>query len=48
MFINYRYFTIVIEDESENLIVAAGTILIERKFVHNNGLVRIYSMIDSY
>ncbi|OAJ42808.1 hypothetical protein BDEG_26219 [Batrachochytrium dendrobatidis JEL423] len=36
---NHEYFTIVIEDTVKSLIVGAGTILVERKFVHNNGLV---------
>ncbi|RKO92480.1 acyl-CoA N-acyltransferase [Blyttiomyces helicus] len=36
---NYEYFTIVIEDVPKEKIVAAGTILVERKFVHGNGLV---------
>jgi glucosamine-phosphate N-acetyltransferase len=36
---NHEYFTIVIEDVAKKVIVAAGTIFIERKFVHNNGLV---------
>lgn len=38
---NYEYFTIVIEDTAKGLIVGAGTILVERKFVHHNGLVFI-------
>ncbi|TPX57982.1 hypothetical protein PhCBS80983_g03462 [Powellomyces hirtus] len=36
---NHEYFTIVIEDTQKQLIVGAGTILVERKFVHLNGLV---------
>ncbi|KAJ3164910.1 Glucosamine-phosphate N-acetyltransferase-like protein [Geranomyces variabilis] len=36
---NHEYFTIVIEDTKRQLIVGAGTILVERKFVHMNGLV---------
>jgi len=36
---NHEYFTIVIEDTKKNIIVGAGTILVERKFVHMNGLV---------
>ncbi|KAJ3052905.1 Glucosamine-phosphate N-acetyltransferase-like protein [Rhizophlyctis rosea] len=36
---NYEYFTIVIEDTKKKLIVGAGTIFVERKFVHGNGLV---------
>lgn len=36
---SHEYFTIVIEDTGKNVIAAAGTILIERKFVHENGLV---------
>lgn len=36
---NHEYFTIVIEDTSKQLIVGAGTIFVERKFVHLNGLV---------
>ncbi len=34
-----QYFTIVIEDQSKKRIVAAGTILIERKYVHALGKV---------
>lgn len=33
------YYTIVIEDTKLKRIIAAGTILVERKFVHMNGLV---------
>ncbi|KAJ3062662.1 Glucosamine-phosphate N-acetyltransferase-like protein [Quaeritorhiza haematococci] len=36
---NYEYFTIVIEDTKKAAIVGAGTIFVERKFVHMNGLV---------
>lgn len=36
---NDQYFTLVIEDLKLNRIVACGTIVVERKFVHNNGLV---------
>jgi glucosamine-phosphate N-acetyltransferase len=36
---NDTYFTITITDEKTNRIAAAGTILIEHKFVHKNGLV---------
>ncbi|KAJ3096324.1 Glucosamine-phosphate N-acetyltransferase-like protein [Phlyctochytrium planicorne] len=39
---NDQYFTIgnlVVEDLKKERIVGAGTILVERKFVHNNGLV---------
>ncbi|TPX63711.1 hypothetical protein SpCBS45565_g06419 [Spizellomyces sp. 'palustris'] len=36
---NHEYFTIVIEDTKKQTIVGAGTILVERKFVHKNGLV---------
>ncbi|KAI8835893.1 acyl-CoA N-acyltransferase [Chytridium lagenaria] len=36
---NDTYFTIVVEDLKNQKIVGAGTILVERKFVHNNGLV---------
>jgi glucosamine-phosphate N-acetyltransferase len=36
---NHEYFTIVIEDTTKKLIVGAGTIFVERKFVHHNGLV---------
>ncbi|KAJ3185822.1 Glucosamine-phosphate N-acetyltransferase-like protein [Gaertneriomyces sp. JEL0708] len=36
---SHEYYTIVIEDTSKQLIVGAGTILVERKFVHLNGLV---------
>lgn len=36
---NYEYFTIVIEDVTRQVIVGAGTIFVERKFVHHNGLV---------
>jgi glucosamine-phosphate N-acetyltransferase len=38
---NHEYFTIVIEDVAKKVIVAAGTILVERKFVHNNGMALI-------
>ena len=34
-----EYFTIVIEDTTKGKVAAAGTILVERKFVHANGLV---------
>ncbi|KAJ3122386.1 Glucosamine-phosphate N-acetyltransferase-like protein [Nowakowskiella sp. JEL0407] len=36
---NHEYFTIVIEDTKKAKIVGAGTIFVERKFVHLNGLV---------
>ena len=36
---NHEYYTIVIEDSNKSTIVGAGTILVERKFIHNNGLV---------
>lgn len=36
---NHEYFTIVIEDVNVGKIVGAGTIFVERKFVHHNGLV---------
>lgn len=36
---NDQYFTIVIEDTQAKKIVGAGTILVERKFIHHNGLV---------
>ncbi|ORX53987.1 acyl-CoA N-acyltransferase [Hesseltinella vesiculosa] len=36
---NDQYYTITITDDSKNVVVAAGTILVERKFVHKNGLV---------
>ncbi|KAF7730955.1 Glucosamine-phosphate N-acetyltransferase-like protein [Apophysomyces ossiformis] len=36
---NDTYFTITITDDANDQIVATGTILIERKFVHKNGLV---------
>ncbi|KAJ3301560.1 Glucosamine-phosphate N-acetyltransferase-like protein [Kappamyces sp. JEL0829] len=36
---NDEYFTIVIEDTKKGKIVGAGTIFVERKFVHHNGLV---------
>lgn len=32
-------FTVTITDENTNKVVATGTILIEHKFVHKNGLV---------
>lgn len=35
-----HYYTIVIEDTTRGRIAAAGTILVEQKFVHMNGLVR--------
>jgi glucosamine-phosphate N-acetyltransferase len=34
-----EYFIVVIEDVRKKLIVGAGTIVVERKFVHMNGLV---------
>jgi glucosamine-phosphate N-acetyltransferase len=36
---NHEYFTIVIEDVQKKVIVGAGTLLVERKFIHSNGLV---------
>jgi glucosamine-phosphate N-acetyltransferase len=36
---SHEYFTIVCEDLGKQKIVGAGTLFIERKFVHNNGLV---------
>ncbi|KAI8618101.1 acyl-CoA N-acyltransferase [Chytriomyces sp. MP71] len=36
---NDTYFTIVVEDIKNRKIVAAGSILVERKFVHGCGLV---------
>ncbi|KAJ3308183.1 Glucosamine-phosphate N-acetyltransferase-like protein [Blyttiomyces sp. JEL0837] len=36
---NHEYFTIVIEDTKTSRVVGAGTIFVERKFVHQNGLV---------
>ncbi|KAI8901095.1 acyl-CoA N-acyltransferase [Globomyces pollinis-pini] len=36
---NHEYFTIVIEDVKNKKIVGAGTIFVERKFIHHNGLV---------
>ncbi|KAG2172873.1 hypothetical protein INT43_000223 [Umbelopsis isabellina] len=36
---SYEYFTIVIVDEAKNTVVAAGSVIVERKFVHLNGLV---------
>ncbi|KAI9217022.1 acyl-CoA N-acyltransferase [Blastocladiella britannica] len=35
----HEYFTIVIEDLAKKRIAAAGTILVERKFIRNLGLV---------
>ncbi|CAG8517199.1 7637_t:CDS:2 [Ambispora gerdemannii] len=35
---NHEYFTIVITDPSDT-IIGAGTIFVERKFIHNTGLV---------
>ena len=32
-------FTIAICNDREDRVVAAGTVFVERKFVHNNGLV---------
>jgi GNAT superfamily N-acetyltransferase len=32
-------FTIVIVDEAKDTVVAAGSVIVERKFVHLNGLV---------
>ena len=37
----HDYFTIVIEDESKKMIVGAGTIFIERKFIHHNGYFKL-------
>ncbi|KAI9325112.1 acyl-CoA N-acyltransferase [Zopfochytrium polystomum] len=34
-----HYYTIVIEDTKKSRVVGAGTVLVERKFVHENGLV---------
>ncbi|ORY00777.1 acyl-CoA N-acyltransferase [Basidiobolus meristosporus CBS 931.73] len=36
---NHEYFTIVIENTKEKRIFAAGTVLIERKFIRGAGLV---------
>ncbi|KAL0095709.1 acyl-CoA N-acyltransferase [Phycomyces blakesleeanus] len=36
---NHEYFTIVITDDVKDRVVAAGTVFVERKFVHKNGLV---------
>ena len=36
---NHEYFTIVIEHVQKKVIVGAGTLLVERKFIHGNGLV---------
>ncbi|KAI8880437.1 acyl-CoA N-acyltransferase [Backusella circina FSU 941] len=36
---NHEYHTITITDDSKDKVVAVGTILVERKFVHKNGLV---------
>ncbi|KAI8384459.1 acyl-CoA N-acyltransferase [Radiomyces spectabilis] len=36
---NDQYYTIAITDDVNNRVVAAGTIFVERKFVHLNGLV---------
>ncbi|KAI9483475.1 MAG: acyl-CoA N-acyltransferase [Benjaminiella poitrasii] len=36
---NHEYHTITITDDSKNQVVAVGTIFVERKFVHKNGLV---------
>ncbi|KAI8923883.1 acyl-CoA N-acyltransferase [Entophlyctis helioformis] len=36
---NHEYYTIVIEDVAKARIIGAGTLLVERKFVHNGGLV---------
>ncbi|KXS17100.1 acyl-CoA N-acyltransferase [Gonapodya prolifera JEL478] len=36
---NYEYFTIVIENVQTSRIAAAGTVMVERKFIHQNGLV---------
>jgi glucosamine-phosphate N-acetyltransferase len=33
------YYVIVIEDTKKQKIVGAGTVFVERKFVHGNGLV---------
>ena len=36
---SFTDFTIAITDDRSDKVVAAGTIFVERKFVHNNGLV---------
>ncbi|GAA5802636.1 acyl-CoA N-acyltransferase [Helicostylum pulchrum] len=36
---NHQYHTITITEDAKNQVVAVGTILVERKFVHKNGLV---------
>ncbi|KAI8060224.1 acyl-CoA N-acyltransferase [Gongronella butleri] len=36
---NDQYYTITITNDAEDRVVAAGTIFVERKFVHKNGLV---------
>lgn len=38
---NDTYFVIVIEDTKKGVIVGAGTLVIERKFIHNNGMVSL-------
>lgn len=42
---NYEYYTIVIEDTNKQCIVGAGTIMVERKFVHMNGLVSPFRLL---
>lgn len=34
-----NYFVVVIEDTKKHLIVAAGTLLVEQKFIHNAGKI---------
>ncbi|CAO0800761.1 unnamed protein product [Mucor circinelloides] len=36
---NHEYHTITITEDAKDQVVAVGTILVERKFVHKNGLV---------
>ena len=36
---NHEYFTVVIDDLKKGRIAAAGTVMIERKFIHEAGLV---------
>ncbi|KAI8992247.1 acyl-CoA N-acyltransferase [Pilobolus umbonatus] len=36
---NHEYFTITITEDSKDKVVAVGTIMVERKFVHKNGKV---------
>jgi hypothetical protein len=36
------HYIVVIEEEASGSLVAAGTVLVERKFIHSAGSVRVY------